>query len=143
VEILCKLRITTPGDRLMPRWPERTIEKRFSDFVDDSAGPDECWPWTGAFNRPGSDLWGKKQRPLFRASTKSTARRGLVYAHRFALFLTDGVPLEQRTKAGLEACHRCNNTKCVNPRHLYWGTSDDNVTDRYPHRRAAQAEQEA
>jgi hypothetical protein len=24
-------------------------------------------------------------------------------------------------------CHACNNSKCSNPRHLYWGTDHDNI----------------
>ena len=27
-------------------------------------------------------------------------------------------------------CHACNNPKCSNPRHLYWGNPKDNVTDQ-------------
>lgn len=26
-------------------------------------------------------------------------------------------------------CHACNNGKCSNPKHLYWGTSKENVED--------------
>jgi len=27
-------------------------------------------------------------------------------------------------------CHACNNPKCSNPKHLYWGTSSENSLDR-------------
>lgn len=27
-------------------------------------------------------------------------------------------------------CHACNNGKCSNPKHLYWGTALENVEDR-------------
>ena len=26
-------------------------------------------------------------------------------------------------------CHACNNNKCSNPKHLYWGTASENVLD--------------
>ncbi len=28
-----------------------------------------------------------------------------------------------------DLCHACNNEKCSNPRHLYWGTRRENVLD--------------
>ena len=29
-------------------------------------------------------------------------------------------------------CHACNNEKCSNPRHLYWGTDKENITEDNP-----------
>jgi hypothetical protein len=28
-------------------------------------------------------------------------------------------------------CHACNNDKCSNPKHLYWGTAGENNQDAY------------
>lgn len=30
----------------------------------------------------------------------------------------------------IHICHACNNEKCSNPNHLYWGTSQENSIDR-------------
>ena len=30
----------------------------------------------------------------------------------------------------IHVCHACNNEKCSNPKHLYWGTAKENSTDR-------------
>lgn len=30
----------------------------------------------------------------------------------------------------IHVCHACNNKKCSNPKHLYWGTSSENSQDR-------------
>ena len=30
----------------------------------------------------------------------------------------------------IHLCHACNNEKCCNPKHLYWGTPIDNARDR-------------
>lgn len=110
-----------------------SIEERFWAKVDQSAGPDACWPWMGGFNRPSvrfkqKHRAGESRRPVFWYNRDV----GVVYAHRYALSLHDGVPIYDRI--GLEASHRCGNYRCCNPRHLYWGTPEQNRVDRYgPH----------
>lgn len=32
-------------------------------------------------------------------------------------------------------CHACNNDKCSNPKHLYWGTPRENCLDRIEYRK--------
>jgi hypothetical protein len=34
-----------------------------------------------------------------------------------------------RVKPKICVCHACNNEKCGNPNHLYWGTNQENIHD--------------
>lgn len=65
-----------------------------------------CWVWTGPTNRAGYGMWGR------------------VLAHRHS-WATANHPIPD----GAWILHTCDNPPCVNPRHLYAGTRDDNVRD--------------
>lgn len=82
----------------------------------------ECLEWLGNyFKRPGRGF----TYPFM--YFKGKAWRG----NRLVLFLFSGsIP------DGLWALHICDNMKCVNPKHLYWGTSAQNVKDTYDRSRA-------
>lgn len=85
-----------------------TAEKRFWSKVDQSAGPDACWPWTGGGTKRGYGVFsfgGKK-----------------FYAHVFSFKLANGCVAE-------ETRHSCDNVKCCNPKHLLNGTHLDNIQD--------------
>lgn len=48
-----------------------------------------------------------------------------VYLNRHILEQKLGRPI----KEGYESCHSCNNTKCIEPEHIYEGTHWDNMQD--------------
>ena len=78
---------------------------------------DGCWLWTGSLSKFGHGR--------FNANWKS----GPVLAHRFALGLVHGWPIDGWV------LHRCDNPKCVNQEHLYIGTPIDNMRDMVARRR--------
>ena len=50
----------------------------------------------------------------------------VVKAHRVALARHQGIDLPP---ASVKCLHSCDNTRCINPEHLRWGTQQDNLND--------------
>lgn len=71
---------------------------------------EDCWEWSGGFHVSG---YGKM---------KSGGRT--LGAHRVAYEIYRG-----EIPAGLYVCHRCDCPSCVNPSHLFAGTSKENNND--------------
>ena len=80
---------------------------RFWAKVDTSAGPDGCWPWTGA-TRGGYGIFWCSGRA--------------VYAHRHAYEIQVG-PIPD----GLHIDHLCRNRACQNAEHLEPVTNAENT----------------
>ncbi len=104
----------------MARWTQ-TLEERFWSKVD-RRGPDDCWLWIGGSTNRGYGI--------FHVSRQS--RR----AHRISWEIAYGVIPD-----GLVVRHKvCNNTLCVNPRHLALGTQKENIQDKFIHKTCARGE---
>lgn len=84
---------------------------RYWEQVDTSAGPDECWPWTGCRDKNGYGVFSTGGKHLL------ATRWG--YANRIG-------PIPE--KHGI--LHRCDNPPCQNDRHWFTGTQRDNNLDK-------------
>lgn len=73
---------------------------------------DQCWEWIGAVTR--------KKKGYGRINENGKMR----VAHRVAYELCIG-PIPE----GMRVLHSCDNSRCVNPDHLFLGTQQDNMID--------------
>ena len=86
-------------------------EDRFWLYCDrsDMSG---CWIWTGSLNTGG---YGQ---------IKQARSNKKILAHRLSYQINRG-PIPD----GAVVLHKCDNTRCVNPDHLFLGTQSDNMLD--------------
>lgn len=111
-------------------WPECVHERprygkarkppleRLLNRIDQSGGPDACWPWTGWTNDRG---YGHI------TIDDGNVKRGMG-AHKAMYIIAKG-PVPD----GLFVLHSCDNPPCCNPEHLRVGTQVENMADRREH----------
>lgn len=83
--------------------------------------PENCWLWKGyIFSLKHKELpygqfwWGE-----------INGKDKTISAHRASWIIANG-----KISGGLQVLHRCNNSLCINPNHLYLGTHENNMRDR-------------
>lgn len=89
-------------------------------------GNNDCWVWTASQDK---DMYGKFK--LFENGKKIDIR-----AHKYSWQLFTGRPIP----SGVQVCHKCDHPYCVNPAHLFIGTTQDNTQDRHEKGRDAKGE---
>ena len=89
--------------------PIKNKESRFWSKISVGAA-DACWNWNGAKDKDG---YGNVK-----------CGKQVTKAHRIAYALHNG-----KWPDDSMVCHKCDNTSCCNPAHLWTGTNQDNQND--------------
>lgn len=90
---------------------------RFWSKVAITANDSICWNWEGTSR-------GAK-KPYGRMIFMKNGKPNLYSTHRVSYKINYGIDPKE-----LHVLHTCDNPKCVNPKHLFLGTNEDNVRDK-------------
>jgi hypothetical protein len=93
------------------------VLERFWNKIDIKS-ENECWEWKERLCRG----YG-----IFKINSYTN-----IYAHIFAKEITTTLP----TPLNILNCHICDNKKCCNPKHIFYGTQHDNMSDWWDKRKA-------
>lgn len=96
-------------------------EKDFWSRVDRS-NKEGCWPYVR--NRVGDILEGNRQRCMTIPS-KPGFKPFMMGVHIIAWILSHDEDIPE----GMLVCHKCDNSPCCNPDHLFLGTNSQNFDD--------------
>jgi len=89
---------------------KKTKDRFWNQVCSRQAG--ECWVWDGSVSANGYGQFWYNQLNFS--------------AHRISYMMFFG-PIQSNDLV----CHKCDNKRCVNPKHLYIGTHLSNIIDRY------------
>ncbi len=101
-----------------PSWTEETFWNKVK-----CGAKNECWEWQGYLNS------GKRSYENRYGRVDIFGNKG-VYVHRVAYYLSNPNAIELNRGSGLFVLHKCDNSKCCNPNHLFLGTHQDNMDDK-------------
>lgn len=75
---------------------------------------DQCWEWQGKINESGYGI----------LNVRESGKKIDILAHRESYKIHKG-----EIPCGLCVLHKCDNTACINPEHLWVGTQKENAQD--------------